>query len=193
MQYACRYHPPLDVVKCILRADPTAISDQEYGGKQALHIACEQGCSPTVIKYLLKKYPKAAEKLDKDERSPFLLACKSYLLKSNKSSINATKDLLEVLKMLSAVAPVSLMREDCYGMSGLEFLLEHEVDMHIISSVQLTSMSIREEMDSKASMLTNNMDQLDFEKNLNKKQQDTETKSNAKIERESIISRALAA
>ena len=149
LQYACYYHPPLDVIKCLYHADPKAIRGKECKGKYALHIACEQACSPAVIRYLLKKYPKAADQVDEDGRSPFLLTCMRFLLKSNKSSKAATRELLEVLQILSASAPISLIGEDCNGMSALDFLLEEEVDIFIIKFVQMMSMCIRQEMDLK--------------------------------------------
>lgn len=163
LQYACHYRPPLDVIECLFRADPNAIYDRDSKGRYTLHIACEQGCCPTVIKYILEKCPQAAEKLDKEGRSPFFLACKSYLSKRKKKAKIALDYFLEVSEILCVAAPMSIIKEDRYGMSGLELLLEEEVDMYIIRFVQIISANIRQGINIEVKTLINRLNKIEIE------------------------------
>ena len=171
LQYACNYHPPQSAIKWIYNADPKAIRRRDCKGSFTLHIACAQGCSPSVIKYLLEKYPQAAEKTDKKDRTPFLLACKSYIRKSMNTSLIANNELLEVLHMLSVAAPMSFIREDCYRKAPLDYALEANVDMSVIQYVQIISSSLRQEMQNQKKTLDNDMSKLSLKGSDGVKQQ----------------------
>lgn len=129
LQYALYNRPPLQAIKCLYSVDPRALHEKDCQGNYPLHIACARGCSPAVIKFLLKKYPQAALKTEMNDRTPFLLACKSYLWNNQYSQEKwniANRDLLEVLHSLTVVSgPTSMtLDEDCDGKSPLDYLLE---------------------------------------------------------------------
>lgn len=145
LQYACHYHPPIDVINCLYNADHKAISEINNEGQYALHIACAQGCSPIIIKYLLEKYPPAAEKTDLMGQTPFLLACKSYLRKNQQSRKVANKELLEVLQVLSAIASISFL-EDNNDKAPIEYLFEAEADELVTRYVNLVTSNLRQSM-----------------------------------------------
>ena len=136
LQFICNFHPPLDVIQCLYNVYPEAIFEKDCNGNYALHKACMHGCSPDVVIYLVEKYPQAATKTNKKDRSPFLLACKSYLstrvprsntLKRVERMINM--ELLSVLKILVSAAPQFCTRKDCYGLSPLDYATEANVDL----------------------------------------------------------------
>lgn len=142
LQYTCQFHPPLDVIKCIYNAHPKAISDKDCIGHCALHIACANGCSSQVIKYLLKKYPDAVNQTDINNRNPFLLACRSYLWRSKLTWDTANKELLSLLFTMYRIAPVSSIIADCDEMTPLDYIHEREAKENVITYVQSVSSNV---------------------------------------------------
>lgn len=128
LRLACYHDAPVQVMKCLYNANPHAISVKDFKGNYPLHLACTQGCSPSVVKYFLKKYPQAAMETNIHDRSPFLLACKSYLWHHRYSQQKwhvANKDLLDVLQILSMAVPRSILtKEDCSAMTPLDYVSE---------------------------------------------------------------------
>ena len=96
LHYACRFCPPLDVIRCLYKAYPKGIFEKDCKQRYALHIACKHGCSSDVISFLLKKTPDAANKADVKCRTPFLLAFKSYVFRSDLEWTIANKELIKV-------------------------------------------------------------------------------------------------
>jgi len=136
LQFVCYFHPPLDVIKCLYSVYPEAIREKDCNGNYTLHTACMYGCSPDVVRYLVEQYPQAATKTNKKDRSPFLLACKSYL-SSPIPKANSLKrvqrvfnmELLNVLETLASVAPQFCTRKDYYGLSPLDYAMEANVHL----------------------------------------------------------------
>lgn len=147
LHYACRFHPPLNIIQCLHQFNPKVIRREDCKGNYALHVACAHGCSPSVIQYLVKQYPLAAGKINTEDQNPFLLACKTYLQNNrNKSKKTGNKDLLKVLKTLGAAAPMSFIVQDCEGMDPLDYIIEADVDLMVLRYIQYNSINLRREI-----------------------------------------------
>lgn len=136
LHYACQFRPPLSVIKCLYKAYPQSIYDKDCKDRYALHIACKHGCSPDVIKFLLQKNSHAAGKWDIKERTPFLLAFKSYVSRNEKRFSDANKDLIVVANELNLAAPRVVLKEDILGKTALEYAIEKELHYTSIVYVQ---------------------------------------------------------
>ena len=132
--FACRFNPPFDIVDFLVKLNPQATFEKDAKGRYALHIACKYGCDYEVIELLLKSNPGAAKEIDINYQSPYLLACKSYV-KNNKWS-SATKDLLKVLKEFDKIDTRMHALEDKNGVTPLEYAIEEELSMKVITYIQ---------------------------------------------------------
>ena len=145
--YACYFHPPLEVVKCLYYAYPKAIQDQDCKGCFPLHIACSNGCKPEVIKFLIQQYPQAMWETDVNNRNPIFHVCKSYASKSNKRcKKTANKDLYAVLELLGSFAPMSFITEDKCGKTPLDYLITAEAHPLVVDYVRSIYVHLRREM-----------------------------------------------
>lgn len=146
LHYACQFHPPLDVIRCIYKAYPKAVFKIDCERRYPLHVACKEGCSFEVINFLLNKNPDAAKKADIKDRTPFLHAFKSYICTSGLQQSVANNELIRVAQALIKVAPMSPIMQDCDEMTAIEYALNEENDISTIKYVHFASTSIKKEI-----------------------------------------------
>jgi len=112
---------PLPVVKILLKCNPRAAAVFEQ--YLPLHYACEMGCSPEVVRALLKACPNDAGALTHKQDSALSLAC-TY----NKN--------LKTVNLLIAANPESLKERNVYGFSPLHSVCRaHQPRMGIVKAI----------------------------------------------------------
>lgn len=76
LQFGCKYKAPSALMKALIDSYPEGLSapSQEHD-MLALHLACQHGCSPDSIKFLLDGYAEAAFIKDAHGLLPLHLAC----------------------------------------------------------------------------------------------------------------------
>ena len=154
LHIACKFNPPLDIVKSLIKSNPLAPHEMDCKERYPLHIACEYGCEFEVIQLLTTSNPNAVKKIDIDCRSPYLLACRSYVKNSKWSS--ATKDLLKVLKKLDEIDTVMYALEDIDDMTPLEYAVEAELSMRVITYIQQITEDRSNKVKRRNEILSNN-------------------------------------
>ena len=132
--FACKFNPPFDTVEFLVKLNPQTVYEKDSKGRYALHTACIYGCDYEIIQFLLKSNPDALREIDIDCRSPYLLACRSYVKNSKWSS--ASKDLLKVLKLFDKSNTIIHALEDKHGVTPLEYAIREELSMNVISYIQ---------------------------------------------------------
>lgn len=136
LHHACKFQAPLYIIKALHQTYPQAVYDKDCKRNFPLHIACANGCSPSVIKYLIELNHSAAGKTDVKHRNPFLLACKSYVLNSREKEGVANEQLFEVMQLLFDVAPMCPIERDSYGKGPLDYVIERESGLLPVKYVQ---------------------------------------------------------
>lgn len=115
-------------------------------GCYPLHIACSNGCKPTVIQFLIKKYPQAIWETVVNNRTPMFHACKNYVLKSKKvCKTIANRHLHKVLEILGSLAPMSFMTKDKCEKTPLDYVIETEAHPIVVDHVHSISANLRRE------------------------------------------------
>ena len=153
LHIACKFNPPIDIVKYLIKSTPLAPHEMDCKGRYPLHIACEYGCEFEIVQLLTTSNPDAAKKIDINCRSPYLLACKSYVKNSKWSS--ATKDLLKVLKKLDEIDTKMHALEDIDDMTPLEYAVEAELSMRIVTYIQQITEDRRNKVKQSNEILSN--------------------------------------
>lgn len=139
LHFACRFHPPVDVVASMASHFPGAVRNTDRMGRCPLHIAAKWGAFPEVIKFLIEEYPDAAGFQDAMGKTPLHLACESYASKysSRKNGGRPLKDaMVEVVRRLCRAAPDSVNLEDMDDMTALEYAIDADVDLKVVRSIQ---------------------------------------------------------
>ena len=147
------FNPPIDIVKYLIKSNPLAPHEMDCKGRYPLHVACEYGCEFEIMQLLMTSNPDAAKKIDINCRSPYLLACRSYVKNSKWSC--ATKDLLKVLKMLDDIDTKMHALEDIDNMTPLEYAVEAELSMRVITYIQKISEKRSNDVKQRDEILSN--------------------------------------
>jgi len=162
LHYACKFQAPLYIVKALYQALPQAVHHIDGRKNYPLHIACAYGCSPSVIKFLIDQNQVAAGKMDEKHRNPFLLACKSYVLKSRERSRVANEQLFEVMQLLFDVAPMCPIERDSYGKTPLDYVIERESGLLPVKYAQWLTVRFEREKDKNIYNMLHLNKHLDF-------------------------------
>lgn len=139
LHFACRFHPPLDVIMSLAEVCPGSVEKADNMGRYPLHIAAKWGASPRVVKFLLQVYPDAAGLQDAMGKTPLHLCCESYASKysSRKAEGQPLKDaMVEVVRRLCRAAPDAVNLEDMEDMTALEYAIEADVELKVVRSIQ---------------------------------------------------------
>ena len=115
--------------------DPAVALMKDIDNRSALHIACKYGCSPKVIKYLLHLNPIATKEVDIKNRSPIILAFKSYAKNRGRRPVSANEELYQVAVLLMSVETY-VHAEDCNGMSAFDYAIESNLGPALLHLVQ---------------------------------------------------------
>ena len=143
LHYACRFDPPLGVIKLIHKVCPSAVFEKDHDGRFALHIACKYGCRLEVIEYLLQENTSASRRTDRMRCTPLHLLFKS----EREEGMNDKNDDLKLIsKALIKAAPLSVLFEDNDGFTALEHAIDGLNDMSIITHINKATSRIRKEL-----------------------------------------------
>jgi len=143
LHHACKYQPPIRVIKEIMKASPDLGYINNSDGHSPLHIAAQFGASPELIHFFCLVYPDTAELQDFKGRTPLQLACKSYIKYYRVTpSRTAQEALLSTVKILVRTSPTTVNLEDLDGMSASDYMLDTNTDWNILAVIQ--NASVRE-------------------------------------------------
>mmetsp|Transcript_13139 Transcript_13139/g.21826 ORF Transcript_13139/g.21826 Transcript_13139/m.21826 type:complete len:354 (-) Transcript_13139:69-1130(-) len=139
LHYACKYHPPWDVIKAINLLHPQYMTQVDTVGRTVLHIAAKNGVSPQVIRYLCAKNPSAAGAQDVLGRTPLHYVCKHYAKRYSESkceNIPLLDSMRDVARTICRTAPKSVNLEDSDGCCALEYAIECDAPFKVIRDIQ---------------------------------------------------------
>ena len=138
---ACALNPPIEVVECLIKANPSAVFERDCEEKLPLHLACEYGAKPEVIKQIVLSNVDAAIKKDIYGMLPIHKVCESYFdsLDPFISDAEAEKFLMEVVQGLLSVQPAAVLIEDNREMNPIEYAVDSELSIAIIQVLQKIS------------------------------------------------------
>eukprot|EP00567_Pseudictyota_dubia_P006414 CAMPEP_0197438428 /NCGR_PEP_ID=MMETSP1175-20131217/5430_1 /TAXON_ID=1003142 /ORGANISM="Triceratium dubium, Strain CCMP147" /LENGTH=332 /DNA_ID=CAMNT_0042968161 /DNA_START=108 /DNA_END=1109 /DNA_ORIENTATION=+ len=139
LHFACRFHPPPDVVLSLLELLPDSVRHTDNLGRYPLHVAAKWGASPRVVKFLIEGYPDAAGLQDAMGKTPLHLACESYASKysSQKAEGRPLREaIVEVVRRICRAAPDAVNLEDMDDMTALEYAIEADVELKVVRSIQ---------------------------------------------------------
>ena len=140
LHVACKYQPPIQVIKKMVNVSPDLVSLINFDGQSPLHVAAQYGASPEVICFLCLSYPDTSEFQDIKGKTPLHLACESYITHYVQSPNRTPQEaLLLTVKVLVRTSPTTVNLEDVDDMSAVEYLLDAEIDLKIVRVIQKAS------------------------------------------------------
>jgi hypothetical protein len=107
---AMGFNAPIDVVRDILKIDPSLARVKDTFESTVLHVACLNGASIDCIELFVSQYPDLVIELDCDKRCPLHHAVEFASLSGNKSY-----HYLDVIQLLSSKAPEMIYFADKNG------------------------------------------------------------------------------
>ena len=140
LAYASRFHPPMDVIRCIADLLPPEVAARpDPMNRSPLHVAAKWGAPPRVIRYLAEMDPAAAATQDVHGKTPLHYAAEYY--KSNyaprRSDDKPHKEaVLEVIRYLCKLSPTTVNIEDNNEYTALEYAIENDSDIKVVRSLQ---------------------------------------------------------
>lgn len=140
LAYASRFHPPMDVIRCIADLLPPDVAARpDPMNRSPLHVAAKWGAPPRVIRYLAEMDPAAAATQDVHGKTPLHYAAQFY--KSNyaprRSDDKPHKEaVLEVIRYLCKLSPTTVNIEDNNEYTALEYAIENDSDIKVVRSLQ---------------------------------------------------------
>eukprot|EP00562_Extubocellulus_spinifer_P006720 CAMPEP_0178516230 /NCGR_PEP_ID=MMETSP0696-20121128/24994_1 /TAXON_ID=265572 /ORGANISM="Extubocellulus spinifer, Strain CCMP396" /LENGTH=363 /DNA_ID=CAMNT_0020146475 /DNA_START=248 /DNA_END=1339 /DNA_ORIENTATION=+ len=140
LSFACRFHPPLDVIRALMDLlPPDVVRKTDPIGRSPLHVAAKWGAAPRVIRFLSEAYPDSGGLQDTSGKTPLHLACESYASKysSSKTDDKPLKEsMLEVVRFLCKLSPTTVNIEDNEDFTALEYAIENDLDIKVVRSLQ---------------------------------------------------------
>lgn len=140
LSFACRFHPPADVIRAMMNLLPPDVARKtDPTGRSPLHIAAKWGAAPRVIRYLSEAHPSSGGLQDSTGKTPLHLACESYASKysSRKADDKPLKEaMLEVVRYLCKLSPTTVNIEDDEDFTALEYAIENDLDIKVVRSLQ---------------------------------------------------------
>lgn len=133
-----KMNPCRNRVIALLEENSSAAFATDSYGKLPLHLACEYGASPAVIRELLHANPKAARERDILGMLPIHRICSSYYTHAKRKlrKNTAKQNMLEVLQILLCAEPESICVEDNDNTCPIEHALNSGIDIYIIKKLQ---------------------------------------------------------
>ena len=140
LSFACRFHPPLDVIRALMDLLPPDVARKtDPIGRSPLHVAAKWGAAPRVIRFLSEAHPKSAGLQDTSGKTPLHLACESYASKYSSSKTDGKplkESMLEVVRYLCKLSPTTVNIEDNEDFTALEYAIENDLDIKVVRSLQ---------------------------------------------------------
>lgn len=140
LAYASRFHPPMDVIRCIDDLLPPDVAVRpDPIGRSPLHTAAKWGAPPRVIRYLAEMDPAAAATQDVHGKTPLHYAAEFYgsNYAPRRSDDKPHKEaVLEVIRYLCKLSPTTVNVEDNDDCTALEYAIENDSDIKVVRSLQ---------------------------------------------------------
>lgn len=137
VHYACRCGAPLKIIQLLSARYPLSLMSKDCRYRYPLHHACKQAASPSVIDFLIRTNPSVAGFQDCEHKTPLLYTAAFYVDNCNlRYKEDVTENVIEVVKLLKAVAPASFNLEDAQGMCAAEHALNKGLDIKIVKTIQ---------------------------------------------------------
>jgi len=139
LHFACRFQPPLYIVQRLTKTFPGAEKELDCMGRLPLHTALFHGIAKDVVEYLLQCYPEAASHQDCEGKTALHHAFCNYKWRSQPGlefGKELRKSIVGIIEKICEVYPSVLTKEDMNGMSALEYAIEEEVELKVVSKLQ---------------------------------------------------------
>jgi len=116
---ALGFHAPLDIIAELLKINPNSSTERDMFDAVPLHLACLNGVSSNIVKYLMNHDNNIATLIrDNDKRLPLHHAVEYAV------EVKDTKDVedvdLEVIKLLCSMTPAAVRMSDIHGDSPID-------------------------------------------------------------------------
>ena len=140
LAYAARFHPPMDVIRCIADLLPPDVAARpDPMNRSPLHTAAKWGAPPRVIRYLAEMDPSAANMQDVHGKTPLHYAAEFY--GSNYAPLRSDdkphkEAVLEVIRYLCKLSPTTVNIEDNNECTALEYAIQNDSDIKVVRSLQ---------------------------------------------------------
>lgn len=139
LHFACRFHPPLDVIVSLAGIFPGAVLHCDKAGRYPLHIAAKWGASPLVLRFLVEEEPSVCALQDETGKTPLHHICRSYgrNYSVRKNEGRPLKEaLVEVVRGLCKASPGTVNLEDEEDMTALEYAIDNDLDLKVVRTMQ---------------------------------------------------------
>lgn len=139
LHFACRFHPPLDVIVSMAGIFPGAVLHCDKAGRYPLHIAAKWGASPLVLRFLVEEEPSVCGLQDETGKTPLHHICRSYgrnysIRKNDGRPLK--ESLVEVVRGLCKASPGTVNLEDNEDQTALELAIEADYDLKVVRTIQ---------------------------------------------------------
>ena len=140
LAYASRFHPPMDVIRCIADLLPPDVAARpDPMNRSPLHVAAKWGAPPRVVRYLAEMDPAAAATQDVHGKTPLHYAAEFYgsNYAPRRSDDKPHKEaVLEVIRYLCKLSPTTVNIEDNDECTALEYAIQNDSDIKVVRSLQ---------------------------------------------------------
>lgn len=136
LHFACRFQPPLYIIKMLDNFCPDAVYHPDCKDQFPLHIAVENRASADVQSYLIERYNFAAKVPDINGKTPLHLLFRDYNVRRNSDPKNHMKETIENMKLLNNAAPMSVFSQDSSGKTALECAVSEHAEQKIQRKLQ---------------------------------------------------------
>jgi len=152
LHFACRFRPPLYILKELVRFSKESISTRDCLGRFPIHIAANNGIEPGCLEYMIECDKEAANAQDVYGRTPFHYIFLNFSSKSQPGIEfggaifrDAIKDnVRNVARILYRASPQSLLIDDFMGKNVLEIAIEEEVEYALLRELQIATKKARD-------------------------------------------------
>lgn len=137
----CKMNPQLSDVSKLLNENPFVIFEADSEGRLPLHVACQYGACPGVIKELLEANKDAAIVKDISGMLPIHKVCCLYkqYASQNKPEDMAEQDVKQVLQLLLRSVPRSILVEDYDGTCPVSYAIHSDLSKPMIHALRRQS------------------------------------------------------
>lgn len=151
LHHACKFRPPLYVVRNLFELDTFNASRIDSRGRYPLHLALEHESDVKVVKFLIKNNKAAVAAQDVYGQTPLHMVVQQFTEKRERNSLYERNNFLDIGDVISFVdsiealdlilllcdaVPSSPLVEDSNGMTALEYAIDVEADCKLVKALQ---------------------------------------------------------
>lgn len=151
LHHACKFRPPLYVVRNLFELDTFNASRIDSRGRYPLHLALEHESDVKVVKFLIENNKAAVAAQDVYGQTPLHMVVQQFTEKRERNSLYERNNYLDIGDVISFVdsiealdlilllcdaVPSSPLVEDSNGMTALEYAIDVEADCKLVKALQ---------------------------------------------------------